>query len=51
MKRKYQDDGWNAGYDNGYPSAEEKPDWWEWGEDGYNSGKDFNDEEDEDVEE
>lgn len=45
-RRKYEEDGWNAGYDNGYPSPEENPDWWiDDDDDGYNSGRDFNEEE------
>lgn len=46
-RRKYDEDGWNAGYDNGYPSPEEAPDWWEDDDDGYNSGRDSSDEEEE----
>ena len=41
-RRKYEDDGWNAGYDNGYPSPEERPDWWiDDEDDGWNAGYDF----------
>lgn len=49
MRRKYKDDGWNAGYNDGYPSKEEAPDWWENDDDdGYNSGRDYNDDVEED---
>ena len=39
-RRKYEDDGWNAGYDDGYPSPDDAPDWWIDDEDGWNRGDD-----------
>ncbi len=47
MRRKYEEDGWNAGFDDGYPSPKEAPDYWEDEDDGWNSCRDYSDDEEE----